>query len=115
MSWSNVPQLAAAPAGPHADDLYAVWLDAKPGAGSRLLFARSSDKGATFTAPSVLSEQAEGGPAYDAFLPCVAVDEDGVVAVSWYDTATSRRAPRAGTCGLRVSFDGGATWRPSAA
>jgi hypothetical protein len=47
-------------------------------------------------------------------MPSIAVNKEGVVAVSWYD----RRGLAAGTSGynvrMRTSLDGGASWLPSA-
>jgi hypothetical protein len=55
---------------------------------------------------------------YLAYIPCIAVNKAGVVAVTWYDR---RGLPPAGGGGatkgwnlrMRVSPDGGATWAPS--
>ena len=85
----------------------------------------------------VISEQpmeADVEAGYAAFVPSIAVNKDGVVAVSWYDRRglpQSQRVPLEVTTGpyagmnvthrvtdgwnvrLRVSLDGGATWLPS--
>jgi hypothetical protein len=120
-----MPQLAAdASSGPYRDRVYAVWEDGNgPGRG-RLLFSSSSDQGRSWGRPTILSEQpADGDDGYGAYMPAIAVNPDGVVAVSWYD----RRGLPDGANGplsqdnlgtgcnvrLRVSLDGGDTWRPS--
>ena len=65
----------------------------------------------------------DAGPDYTADIPAIAVNREGVVAVSWYD----RRGLPKPTVGpgnlippaegydarLRVSCDGGKTWLPS--
>jgi len=110
------------------DRLYAVWEDGNaatepgvPGPG-RVLFAFSKDKGQTWIGPTILSEQpAEGDAGYGAYMPCLAVNNDGVVAVTWYDRrglhdGPGPRAPYYGPgCNVRfrVSLDGGETWSPS--
>ncbi|MGH9476910.1 MAG: sialidase family protein [Terriglobales bacterium] len=94
--------------------LYAVWTAVVAGR-SRVMFANSSDEGASWSAPSAVdddaaSTRASGGP--DDFQPAVAVNRDGVVGVSWYD-----RRDNADNRGYYVRFaaslDGGQTWLPS--
>jgi hypothetical protein len=128
-----VPQLAAdTSSAAYRDRLYAVWEDGnaapvppgqpdRPGPG-RILFARSNDRGRSWVGPTILSEQpADGGGGYGAYMPSLAVNKDGAVAVSWYDRrdlpgADGPRAPFYGPgCNvrLRLSLDGGDTWPPS--
>jgi len=123
------PQLTADTANAaYRDRLYAVWEDGNaapepgvPGPG-RVLFAFSQDKGQTWIGPTILSEQpAQGNAGYGAYMPCLAVNKDGVVAVTWYDrrglhTFPGPRAPYyAPECNvrIRVSPDGGDAWSPS--
>ena len=106
------------------DRLFAVWEDGNhPGRG-RLLFARSEDKGRTWTRPAIISEQpADGTGGYIAVMPAIAVNKDGVIGVSWYDRRglpdvdlSNHASNNRGTgCNvrLRVSLDGGDTWQPS--
>jgi len=109
------PRLAADTlATTYRDRLYYVWEDG--GAVARILLSASADRGRTWTAPVVLSEQpadAAGEQDYGAFKPSIAVNKEGAVAVSWYD----RRGLGASRSGynvrLRVSLDGGASWLPS--
>jgi hypothetical protein len=121
------PRLAVDPGpGAFSGRLYCVWRDGPSSDESYILFSRSLDSGATWTTPVIVSEQPAGPDAaadYQADIPAVAVNKDGVVAVSWYD----RRAMVKHTIGpggvippvggynarLRVSRDGGATWDPS--
>lgn len=98
----------------YRDRLYYVWEDG--GDKARILFSASENRGRTWTAPLVLSEQSTDGSKgqdYHAFKPSIAVNKHGAVAVSWYD----RRGLPGGAAGysvrLRVSLDGGASWLPS--
>jgi hypothetical protein len=129
----HFPQLAAdTTMGKYRDRLYAVWndgalIDRTRRPQTRILFSCSKDKGRSWSEPQVLSEQPttpEGGKDYGAFLPSIAVNKDGVVAVSWYDRrglsdgaddkgAEGPRYPCGWNLRLRVSFDGGETWPPS--
>jgi hypothetical protein len=61
----------------------AVWQDARFSAGARdgIVFSESKDGGATWSAPT----QINGVPAVPAFLPSVAIRDDGTVAVTYYD------------------------------
>ncbi len=117
----NAPQLglamlAADPGSKrHKDRLYAAWTDETP-AGLRVMLARSADKGLTWSKPVPLSEQPEPKPgekAYDAFIPCVAVNKAGVVAVTWYDRRGLAGGGKGWNVRLRASLDGGESWLPS--
>jgi hypothetical protein len=113
------PQLAADALGTrYRDRLYYVWEDG--GEEARILFSSSGDRGRTWTAPLVLSEQPTGGPRekdYRAFMPSIAVNKHGTVAVSWYDRRSQPPDPGLPPTGynvrMRVSLDGGGSWSPS--
>jgi hypothetical protein len=114
------PQLAADPGNTaYSGRVYCVWSDGPPQS-RRIFFAASSDKGATWERPVVISEQSmEASPdeVYMSYLPGIAVNKDGIVAVSWYDRRGLSPAKNWEADGwnvrLRVSVDGGATWLPS--
>jgi hypothetical protein len=120
---SGLPQLAAdATTGPRRDRLYAVWSDGNGPRRSRLLFAASADKGRTWTRPTIISEQpADGTGGCGAHWYALAVNKDGVVAVSWYDRrglpdeddGTHQRYGAGCNVRIRLSLDGGDTWQPS--
>lgn len=116
----RVPQLSVSSlaidrsAGPFKGRLYAGWPDARGGQ-TQIRFASSNDLGRTWTAPRVISDDTgplPGGDRPNDFMPMVAVDKDGVVAVAWYD-----RRDNPDNVGyferLSASLDGGATWLPS--
>jgi hypothetical protein len=129
------PQLAADPGSPRfADRVYCVWMDGTNHEGMRIFFSGSPDRGTTWSQPVVVSEQPMQGGAdgeYITFMPSVAVNKDGVVAVSWYDRRGLPKSmlvpmqvegvkPHAyklvaegWNVRLRVSLDGGATWLPT--
>jgi hypothetical protein len=117
----RVPQLSMAAlavdrsGGPFRGRLYAVWPDARFDRRTQILLASSSDGGRTWSAPRVVSDD---GPALRAgdrpnhFMPMVAVNRGGIVAVSWYDRRDNPDKlgywPR-----FSASLDGFATWLAS--
>lgn len=112
---TGTPRLAADPGdGPFRDRLYATWADGRDGR-SEIRFSYSGDKGKTWSKSVVLDEVP--GPAHSNegpvdFLPTVAVNKAGIVAVTWYD-----RSENPDGLGwylrFRASLDGGDTWLPS--
>lgn len=115
------PQLCADTASSrYRDRLYAVWEDGYPLV--RIMFAFSPDMGKTWVGPTILSEQpptAKADHDYTAFMPSIAVNKNGAVAVTWYDRRglpndLRKRYPPGCNVRMRVSIDGGATWQPSA-
>jgi hypothetical protein len=107
----GTPGMAADSARPGR--LYVVWQDKLPSGRAAILFAASADKGATFSEPVLLSEQPEIG-GHHAFVPSLAVNAAGTVAVMWYDTRSSAKGQSGWDVRLRASGDGGKTWGPSA-
>jgi hypothetical protein len=88
------------------DRIYCVWPDAGHGK-MRVLFSSSSDRGATWSEPRLLDP---GVPA-DAYQyqPVVAVNRDGVVGVTYFDTRASRDASLYDEY-FTASVDGGKTF-----
>ncbi len=110
---SNIPVLAAGPAGKGgADLLAAVWLDAVPAGGTAVMFARSEDRGLSWSAPVAFSEQG-GAKSPDAFAPCVAINNVGIAGVSWYHARDLDRGDVVWDVYFRASHDGGRSWEPS--
>jgi hypothetical protein len=65
-----------------------VWEDGSDYSQVRIFLFYSSDKGKSWSTPLVLSEQpadSTGDGDYCTFMPSIAVNPQGVVAVSWYD------------------------------
>src|SRR5262249_10396884 len=102
--------------GPFRDRLYVVWTDSRRG-GTDILFAFSSDRGRTWSSPIVVNDERRPlfpAPAPNHLLPAVAVNDEGIVAVTWLDR---RDAPDnlGWRLRLRASIDGGETFLPSPA
>lgn len=101
--------------GPRRDWLYVVWAEFD-GTRNRIMISVSMDKGLTWSAPTMVSDSPEAGEAggsRSALMPEVAVNKDGVVGVSWYDTRNAV-GPEAGwDVRFSASYDGGKSWEPS--
>jgi hypothetical protein len=101
--------------GSHRDRLYAVW-EAYDGTRGRVMLSASADKGLTWSEPVPVSDGADAGAAgryRGASMPAVAVNPNGVVGVSWYDTRDAAGADPGWDVRFAVSRDGGTTWGPS--
>lgn len=120
----SFPQMAVDPGSPHfADNLYCVWAQQFYNRGNTewILFSCSTDRGRSWSAPVNLSEQPESGDPeqdYLAYIPSIAVNGEGIVAVTWYDRRglpppASDGSPKGWNLRMRVSLDGGAAWPPS--
>jgi hypothetical protein len=101
--------------GAFRDRVYAVWPDARFG-GTDILLSYSADRGQTWSPPIVINDDRRPmppAPAPNHLLPAVAVNNAGVVAVTWLDR---RDAPDhlSWHARVRVSIDGGETFLPSA-
>lgn len=126
------PQLAADPGSEKfAGRVYCVWTDGNSDLAERIFFSSSSDEGKTWTDAIVISEQPmEAGSSgeYMTFIPSIAVNRAGVVAVTWYDRrglppgqhvpiegqpSVFRTEASGWNVRLRASLDGGHTWLPS--
>jgi hypothetical protein len=72
--------------GPNRGTLYCSWLDQTPASGTDIFVARSTDTGATWSAPLRVNDD-PAGVANDQFNQWLAVDPaDGSVNLSWNDT-----------------------------
>jgi hypothetical protein len=109
-----LPSMAVdASAGPFRDRLYVVWADKRSGR-SEIFFSSSADKGKTWTPARAVSDAPAraGSPGPDASMAAIAVNNKGVVGVSWYDRRDS--ADNLGwAVRFAVSLDGGGTFLPS--
>jgi hypothetical protein len=102
--------------GPYRDRLYAVWpaFDAQR---SRVMLSVSADKGLTWSTPAPIDDAQDAGAAgvyRGAFMPSIAINKDGVVGVSWYDTRHTAGPDSGWDVRFTASYDGGTTWQPSA-
>jgi hypothetical protein len=84
------------------DNVYVAWTWSPPQGADRILFVRSRDHGATWSAPVTISATGGSGGRTGT---AVAVAPDGSVYVAWLDTTTSIASMR-----LAVSHDGGRTF-----
>ena len=88
------------------DRVYAVWPDYSEGL-PRVVLARTDDRGSTWSEPTSVAPDGTRGA--QQFQAAVAVNRDGVLGVTWYDT---REAPSefAFHQYFAASFDGGASF-----
>ncbi|OGD34245.1 MAG: hypothetical protein A2V45_14720 [Candidatus Aminicenantes bacterium RBG_19FT_COMBO_58_17] len=91
------------------DRLYAAWSDVRFGQ-PRILFSCSIDRGTTWTEPSlVCGDIPEWASQY---LPEVAVNRQGIVGVTWYDTREAETTDRCRQY-FTASIDGGRSFLPA--
>jgi hypothetical protein len=99
--------------GIYKDRLYASWAAFVDGRW-QVMFSHSSDKGTTWSRPYAVNDDVKNfkGLGPDDFKPALAVNKDGVVAISWNDRRDNPDDigwwPR-----IAVSFDGGDSFTPS--
>jgi len=100
--------------GPFRDRLYAAWHDYADDR-SQIMLSYSSDKGKTWSKPTIVNDdgsRAAPGVGPDDFQPAVAVNNKGMVGISWYD-----RRDNPDNLGYYLRFaasrDGGETFGPS--
>jgi hypothetical protein len=90
---------------------YVVWQDGSPSGRVRIRLAKSTDHGQNWTQLGVVNTV----PSTDAHTPSVAVDEEGTVAVSYYDFRFNDVDSNDGletAHWIRRSADGGASFGP---
>lgn len=95
---------------PGTSNVYAVWGDARftHGGPQQIAFARSTDGGRTWSKPSRVSANTRT----QAFVPAVAVDGNGDLAVNYYDFTADRPTSRflATQNWITTSANQGRTW-----
>jgi hypothetical protein len=94
----------------HRDRIFCVWPDETSGM-PRIMFQYSSDRGRSWSTPKMIdaSTPAEAWQ----YQPQVAVNKDGVVGVSWFDTRFAGDSSRYDQL-FTASLDGGETFLPPA-
>ncbi len=93
----------------YRDQIYMAWSDCGRGR-PRILFSRSEDRGLHWSEPILI----DGGVPKETsqFQTVVAVNKDGVVGVTWYDTRASRDGSQFDEY-FAASVDGGKSFLPS--
>lgn len=94
--------------GAFRDRLYAAWNDMRSGH-PQILFSYSADRGRTWSEPRAI-----GSPesqAADQFQPSLAVNAEGTLAMTWYDTRTSKDRNEFNEY-FAASIDGGVSFLP---
>jgi len=111
---SYLPELAVDRSkGPFQDRLYVVWTDTRSGRGE-IYLSWSSDHGRTWSSPRAVNDDAPRHTGYgpDNLHASVVVNNDGIVAVSWYDRRDTADNKGWKAC-FAASLDGGITFTPS--
>jgi hypothetical protein len=93
----------------YRDRIYMAWPDSRSGR-PRILFSHSEDRGLHWSEP--ISVAGDVPEATIQFQTVVAVNKDGVVGVTWYDTRGSRDGSQFDEY-LAASVDGGRSFLPS--
>ena len=92
--------------------MYAVWEDARftQERTEQIALAKSTDGGSTWADPVAVSTDLEA----QNFIPSIAVNDRGDVAVAWYSFAAEKSATRALETRYWIAFskDEGGTWSP---
>ena len=103
----DYPGLAVSPVD---GSIYVAYADMQNKAGTEVEFIRSTDGGASFSAPTIVNDVSMG----HQFMQAIAVDELGIIHMSWYDTRNSPNDSSNLDIYATFSTDGGVTFRPSA-
>ena len=90
------------------DRIYAAWIDRVDGK-PRLLFSRTSDRGSHWSPPEPLGGKVPA--ATRQYQPVMAVNKNGIVAVTWFDTRDSADGKQYHQY-FTASVDGGKTFLP---
>jgi hypothetical protein len=91
-------------------DLFIVY-QARHAGSPRIMFTKSTDGGASWTAPIPISDNPAG---LAVINPTVAASPDGQkIDVAFYDARDNPNSPTLLDMYLAQSFDGGATWQPN--
>ena len=94
----------------YRDRVYAAFPDMRAGGKPRVAVVWSSNRGASWSAPTIIDASAPR--LASQFLPAIAVSDSGVVGVMWLDTRASAAAD-AYDVYFSTSLDGGQTFLPA--
>jgi hypothetical protein len=95
----------ANPSSPFHDTVYAAWTKFTTSGADQIVFARSTDGGATFSTPLPISPDYNNNHVGGRQGAAVKVGPDGTVYVVWADTVNKQPVER-----LSISHDGGKTF-----
>jgi hypothetical protein len=91
-----------------AGTIYVAWHENPTPTAGRILLARSTDGGRTWSQPTTTA-----GPGAQAFLPSLAIEANGVLGLLWYDTRNDNAADNSHLTTdvwFAHSHDAGRTW-----
>jgi hypothetical protein len=91
------------------DRIYAAWSDERFGQ-PRILFSYSTDRGTTWTEPSLVCGDIPKWASQ--YLPELAVNKEGIIGVTWYDTREAEATDRCRQY-FTASIDGGRSFLPA--
>ena len=99
------------------DQLYVVWADAQFGRPAQIVLSYSADKGKTWSPPRIVNDDRrpvkDGDLKRNPEFAMVAVNNAGVVGVSWYDRRNNESDEFGYEVRFAASYDGGETFTPS--
>ena len=116
-----MPRVAADPGSKRfRGHVYCVWTDGNRDAKQQVFIAVSADHGKSWSRPVILSNGQKSRNFSVAAMPSIAVNDQGVVGVSWYERhdplvenarqAANQPSPNVWELRFRASLDGGETW-----
>jgi hypothetical protein len=97
--------------GPFRGRIYAAWPDARSGR-AEIMLSYSEDTARSWSPPIVVNDDPPHRTGFDHAMPSVAVNNNGVVGVSWYDRRTDSTS-KANQLRFAPSFDGGDSFEAS--
>jgi hypothetical protein len=103
---NSFASLAASPTDGSVSMVYAD----QPGQNARVEFIRSTNGGASFSAPVFINDSSSG----QRLMPAVTIDPLGTIHASWFDTRQGGRSTALYDIYATRSLDGGATFSPNA-
>ena len=75
-----IPEVAVDPRA-DSNTVYAIWQGASASSPSSIYFSKSADGGTSWSTPKIVNHV----PAAEAFTPAIRVDNDGRIAITYYD------------------------------